>query len=177
MIQKQPYGFTLVELVVVMGLMAILLTFALPGFKNAGIFKNKAHGAQDLARLITLTKHRALKENRDFFLHLDMDNDRIWITHKDMDTPTLEKVRSEATALSSDLRITGMEFARTSRHDGTDKAMEARSDRILRFHRNGYSDGMILHVTDSGSPVSLKVAPFLMEVETISKHVSFDDCP
>lgn len=176
MIQKQPYGFTLVELVVVMVLMAILLTFSLPGFKNAGIFKNQAHGAQDLARLITMTKHRALKENRDFFLHLDMDNDRIWITHKDMDAPDLEKVRSEAMALSSDLRITGIKFAMTSRHDRTD-TMEARSDQTIRFHRNGYSDGMILHVTDSGSPVSLKVAPFLMEVETISKHVSFDDCP
>jgi prepilin-type N-terminal cleavage/methylation domain-containing protein len=173
---KQPYGFTLVELVVVMVLMAILLTFSLPAFKKIGLFKNQAEGSRYLARLITLTKHRALKENRDLFLHLDIDDDRIWITDKDMDAPALENARSEATALSKNLRITGMEFAGTSRHVRTD-TLENQSDRIIRFNRNGYSDGVILHLTDSGSPVSLKVAPFLMEVDTFFKNVSFDDCP
>jgi prepilin-type N-terminal cleavage/methylation domain-containing protein len=174
--RKQPYGFTLVELVVVMLLMAILLTFSLPGFKNMGIFKNQAEESRDLARLITLTKHRALKENRDLFLHLDIDGDRIWITDNDMDAQALENARSNAAALSENLRINGLEFAGTSRHDRTDR-LETRSDQTIRFNRNGYSDGVILHVTDSGSPVSLKVAPFLMEVETFSRHVSFDDCP
>lgn len=177
MIPKQPYGFTLVELVVVMVLMAILLTVSLPGFKNAGIFKKRAHEIEDLARLITMTKHRALKENRDFFLHLNMDDDRIWIIHSDMDTPSLENVRSEATKLSGDLRITGLEFAGPSRHNRIDNTVESRLDQIIRFNRNGYSDGVILHVTDRGSPISLKLSPFLMEVETIFQHVSFDDCP
>lgn len=159
-----------------MVLMAILLTFSLPAFKNFGIFKNQAAGSRNLARLITQTKQRALKENRDLFLHLDIDDDRIWITDKDMDAPALENARSEATALSENLRITGIEFAGTSLQDRTD-TLETRSDRTIRFSRNGYSDGVILHVTDSGSPVSLKVAPFLMEVDTFYKHVSFDDCP
>lgn len=108
---------------------------------------------------------------------MNMDDDRIWITHSDMDKPSLENVRSEATMLSGDLRITGIKFAGASRHDGIDNTVETRSDQIIRFNRNGYSDEVILHVADRGSPVSLKVAPFLMEVETFFKHVSFDDCP
>jgi prepilin-type N-terminal cleavage/methylation domain-containing protein len=174
--RKPPYGFTLVELVVVMFLMAILLTFSLPGFKNMGIFKKQAQGAQDLARLITLTKHRALKENTDLFLHLDINGDRIWITDNDMDAQALENARSNGALLSENLRITGMEFAGASRHPRTDP-LEPRPDLTIRLSRNGYSDGVILHVTDSGAPVSLKVAPFLMEVETFLEHVSFDDCP
>lgn len=159
-----------------MFLMAILLTFSLPGFKNIGIFKNQAQGSLDLARLITLAKHRAFKENTDLFLHLEINGDRIWITDKSMDAQALENARSGATALSENLRITGMEFAGASLHSRADMS-GPRSDLTIRFNRNGYSDGVILHVTDSGSPVSLKVSPFLMEVETFLEHVSFDDCP
>jgi prepilin-type N-terminal cleavage/methylation domain-containing protein len=175
-IRKPPTGFTLVELIVVMALIAVFLAFALPEIRPAGGFKNRAEDATDLARIISMIKHQALQENRDFQLHLDMDGTRAWLTHSGMDAAALEKARSDAKQFPARLRVTGMEFAALSRHGGTE-IQQTRSDPVIRFSRNGYSDNMILHVTDNGSPFSLKVSPFLMEVETVSEHVSYDDCP
>ncbi len=91
MIRKRPYGFTLVELVVVIALITVFLAFSLPIFKSAGIFSRQAIETDDLARVITLAKHRAIQENRDFFLHLDINKPRAWLTHSDMDEQALEK--------------------------------------------------------------------------------------
>jgi prepilin-type N-terminal cleavage/methylation domain-containing protein len=174
--RKRPYGFTLVELIVVIALIAVFLAFSIPVFKPAGLFNRQAGEVDDLARLITMIKHRAIQENKDFFLHLDMDDARAWLTHTGMDDPALEKARSEATAFSGDLHLTDMVSAGQSRYAGSD-LHETGSERIIRFSRHGYSDAVILHLTDpSGSPVSLKVAPFLMDTEIVSRHISYDDC-
>ncbi len=176
MIRKRPYGFTLVELVVVIALITVFLAFSLPIFKSAGIFSRQAIETDDLARVITLAKHRAIQENRDFFLHLDINKPRAWLTHSDMDEQALEKARSEATEFSGNLHFTDIVSADQSRYGGTDPG-ETGSERIIRFSRHGYSDAVILHLTDhSRAPVSLKVAPFLMETETLPNHLSYDDC-
>ncbi len=176
MTRNRPYGFTLVELIVVMALIAVFLAFTLPKFKSAGLFNRQTGGMDDLARVITMVKHRAIQENRDFFLHLDINGPRVWLTHSDMDEPGLEKARSEATEISGNLRLTGIVSAGESRFGETVPG-EKGSERTIRFSRHGYSDAVILHLTDpSGAPVSLKVAPFLMETETIPNHLSYDDC-
>lgn len=176
MIRKRPYGFTLVELIVVVALIAVFLAFSLPRFKTFDIFNRKDREIEDLARLITQIKHRAIQENTDFFLHLDIDGFRVWVTHSDMDDPAMETARSKATAFSTDLRIRDMVFAGQSRYGGAHPGGSG-PERIIRFSRHGYSDGVILHLTDpGGSPVSLKVAPFLMETETVPRHISYDDC-
>ena len=174
---KQPYGFTLVELIVVIALIAILLTVTLPKFDVAGLFKNRTMGAEDLGRWIAMIRHQALKENRDIALHIDDDGARLWLTRNGMNETDPENTRSNAMALPGNLRITDMIFAETFRHGSADLGKTG-SDRIIRFNRNGYADGVILHVTDRGSPMSVKLAPFLMEIETIDRHVSYDDdCP
>jgi prepilin-type N-terminal cleavage/methylation domain-containing protein len=175
-IRERPYGFTLVELIVVIALIAVFLAFSLPRFKTVDVLNRQNREVDDLARLITQIKHRAIQENRDFSLYLDIDDARVWFTHSDMDDPAMETARSEATSFSTDLRITDMVFAGQSRYGGTHPG-ESGPERIIRFSRHGYSDGVILHLTDpGGSPVSLKVAPFLMETETVPRHISYDDC-
>jgi prepilin-type N-terminal cleavage/methylation domain-containing protein len=172
----RPYGFTLVELVVVIALIATLLTLTLPRIDIAGIFRNRAMGAEELGRRVEEIRHLAIREDRDFSLHLDGQGTRLWLTHSGMDETDLENSRSQAMLLPGHLRITGMIFAETFRHKTAD-LRETGSERTIRFNRNGYADGVILHVTDRGVPVSLKVAPFLMVIETIDRHVSYDHCP
>jgi hypothetical protein len=133
-------------------------------------------GPEDLGQSIQEIRHLALLEDRDFSLHLDMGGARVWLTHSDMNEADLEHSRSNAMLLPGDLRITHMIFAETSRY-GTANTRETGSERIIRFNRNGHSDGVILQVTNRGAPVSLKVSPFLMDIERIDRHVSYDDCP
>jgi prepilin-type N-terminal cleavage/methylation domain-containing protein len=175
MIRKPPNGFTLVELIVVIALIGILLVFSLPRIRPPGDFKTGVGAAKDLVRMITLIKHRALQDNRDLLLHLDIDGSRVWLTDSEMDSAAVEKTRQNAIPLPDHLRIVEIQFAGPSRNIQTDSP-DNRSNQTIRFSRSGYSDGVILHITDNGSPVSLKISPFLLEVETFPGHVPYDEC-
>ncbi len=171
MIFKKPYGFTLVEVIVVITIIATLMAFSIPVFKGAGFFKTGIQGVSDLAGLITSLKYKAMQKNHDFFLHIDMASDRVWITDTSMDDPARENARAHAFELAGNLRISEVAFARP-----TQEIREDRSVQTIRFSRHGYSDLVILQLDGADTPVSMKIEPFLMDVETVFDHVSFDDC-
>lgn len=171
MILKKPYGFTLVEIIVVITIIAALMAFSIPVFKGSGVFNTRMQGVKDLAGLITSLKYRAMRENHDIFLHIDPAADHLWITDTSMDVPAIEAAKTSAFKLAKNLRISGIEFARTPAHDQENKAA-----RSIRFSRQGYSDLVILHLDGADTPVSLKIEPFLMDVETVFDRISFDDC-
>ncbi|MCA1794045.1 MAG: Tfp pilus assembly protein FimT/FimU [Desulfotignum sp.] len=171
MILKKPYGFTLVEIIVVITIMATLMAFSIPVFQGTGVFTTRMQGVKDLAGLITSLKYRAMRENHDIFLHIDPAGDHIWMTDTSMDGPALETAKASAFELTQNLRISEIEFARTPSHD-----RENTPTRSIRFSRQGYSDLVILHLDGADTPVSLKIEPFLMDVETVFDRISFDDC-
>ena len=171
MIFKKPYGFTLVEVIVVITIIATFLAFSIPVFKDAGFFKTERQGINDLAGLITSLKYRAMQENHDIFLHIDIASDRVWITDTSMDDPARENARVDAFELAGNLRISGIAFARS-----TQEIREDRTIQTIRFSRHGYSDLVILQLDGADTPVSMKIEPFLMDVETVFDRVSFDDC-
>jgi len=170
-ILKKPYGFTLVEIIVVITIISTLIAFSIPVFKGAGIFTSQTQGISDLANLITTLKYRAMQENHDMLLHIDMASGRIWITDTSMDGPAWENARTHAFELAGNLRISGIAFARPAT-----EIREDRSVRTIRFSRHGYSDLVMLQVDGADTPVTMKIEPFLMDVETVFDRVSFDDC-
>jgi prepilin-type N-terminal cleavage/methylation domain-containing protein len=173
---RKPYGFTLVELMVVLTIIAGLLAFSIPRFNRSGMFISpQKKGAADLAGLITSLKHRAIRENRDLVLHMDISSGRMWVTDTTMDDPALADATATATAMPGNLRLLDIEFASQAGESGADTGQNL-SEPVLRFSRHGYSDGAILHLVANNLPVSLKVAPFLMEIETVFDRISYDDC-
>lgn len=174
---RTAYGFTLVELMVVLFIIAGLLAFSIPRFNSRGMFDSpQKKGAADLAGWITSLKHRAIRENRDLVLHMDISSGRMWVTDTTMDGPALADATATATSLPENLRLVDIEFAGTAGGRGAD-AEPHLSEAVIRFSRHGYSDGAILHLVAKNNPVSLKVAPFLMEIDTVFDRISYDDCP
>jgi prepilin-type N-terminal cleavage/methylation domain-containing protein len=170
MIRKKSYGFTLVELIVVITIFSTLLPLTIPVFKKTVLSPGHKE-AEDLSRLVSTLKHRAILENQDFYLHLDTGAGRIWITDSAMDEPEQESARNVALTLKGNLRISGIEFPGSSTDTGG-----SGPDPVICFNRHGYSDQVILHVEGGKTPFSLIIQPFLMEPETVFNHVSFDDC-
>jgi len=161
-------GFTLIELIVVLGIISTLLFFSMPLFKDAGIFQNKNTEMGKLIQLIQSLKRRSIQKNMDLSLHISLDSNAVWITDSTMDETALQQARDDRTHLFHDLKITGIEFPGRS-----DTPREAH---VIFFSKKGYSDMAILHMDDEDGPVSLKIEPFLMEVNPMPGHISFHDC-
>jgi len=64
MLMSRSYGFTIVELMVVLVIIAILATFAVPGFQDLLRSNRVASQSNELVALITLTRSEAVRRSR-----------------------------------------------------------------------------------------------------------------
>jgi prepilin-type N-terminal cleavage/methylation domain-containing protein len=161
---KRITGFTLVELMVVITIISLMLFFAIPLFKIPANFGNKNTDTAKLIQLIQSLKRKSIGQNQDYFLHIATDSNRVWITDTSMDEPDDQ----DKTDPGENLEILHIELLGKPRSSG--------KETIIKFSKNGYSDMAIIHMDTGETPISLKVQPFLMEIETMAGHISFDDC-
>jgi prepilin-type N-terminal cleavage/methylation domain-containing protein len=161
-------GFSFVELVVVITLIAVLVSFSIPLFRDARFFSGKSENASGLALLIRSLKTRAVELDRDFFLHMDLHSGRVWVTDSTMDTSALEKAGQEGITYGDGLRIINLEFPGGRGRD--------RNRHTLCFRRQGYSDRALIHLREKDEDITLEVRTFLTRVERFNRYVSYDDC-
>ncbi len=161
-------GFTLIELIVVISIMALLLSFSFPVFRDIQLFSNASTQVGDIVRLIDDLKKRAVEQNTDFVLHVDTGSGTLWITHDAMDDEAKQAARQKGVPFSPDLTLSDIEFPGVE----TRGTLEYR----IRFSRKGYSDFALIHMVENENNITLKVEPFLSRVQVLDTHVSLDDC-
>ena len=72
----KPGGFTLVELMVVLVIVGLLLTLAPVAFQSAVPSLQVKSAAQELAAVMRATRSRAIKENREHVVQVDVEGRR-----------------------------------------------------------------------------------------------------
>lgn len=162
---KNITGFTLVELVVVITIISLMLFFAIPLFKLPANFGNKNQDTAKLIQLIQSLKRKSIGQNQDYFLHISTDSNRVWITDTSTDEPEDQDDKVDP---GENLEILHIELL--------GEPISSGKETIIKFSKNGYSDMAIIHMDTGETPISLKVQPFLMEIETMAGFISFDDC-
>ncbi len=181
-------GFTLVELMVVLGIFVLLLGFSFPMFKDIRFFSQPGTQSGKLSILIQDLKRKAVTNHQDHYLHMDIGTNKLWITKGSMDrtiNDTMEETNDQDMMVSSDeirndheiekflpidetFTITGVEFDR-------DVSFEDQSI-VLFFSKQGYSDFAIIQCTENDSAFTLKIEPFLFPVQVLQGHKSFERC-
>ncbi|MBI9092434.1 MAG: prepilin-type N-terminal cleavage/methylation domain-containing protein [Desulfobacterium sp.] len=161
-------GFTIIELVIVMVIAGVLLFFALPTFQDVHFFSNPENARGKTIQLIDALKRKAVTDNRDYVMHVDITAGLIWVSGDAMDPATMKTARENGIQFSGDTRVLDVEFP---------GAMPLASDDVqIKFRRQGYSDMALIHLQGETNDVTLRIEPFLSRVELENRSVSFDQC-
>lgn len=166
--KTQSSGFTLVELIVVLMLISMMFSVTLPRLQGT-LFSG---GTKQVFRSIIL-KIKALKENavieqRTYTLHVDLDNDSLWISHEAMTEEELSRERENRLSLSGDLMIVDVEYP------GAGAVTQGETE--IGFYRKGYSDNAIIHISEGGDEyTSFFIESFLPAIKLINGYFRFED--
>jgi len=165
---KKSSGFTLIELIVVISIVAMLLLFSFPVFRDIVLFSDSATQVGDMLRLIDDLKKRAVDQNTDYFMHMNPGSGQVWVTNEDMDDEAKETAKGNGVFLLEEIDIIDVEFPGTRET----RKMEHR----IRFRKQGYSDFALIHIIENQKNITLKIEPFLSQAQLLNNHIYLEDC-
>ncbi len=160
-------GFTLIELIVVIVLLGLMFSFALP--KMDGFLFSS--GTDKVSRWVILNvlnlKRKAVKEQIRYSLNVDIPENSFFISIDGMDEIALAEARENGYKLGDNVKIIDVVFPFESPD-------EEKITNIF-FYTKGYSDNAIIHIENrDGEKFSFVIEPFLPGVEIKEELVEFD---
>ena len=159
-------GFTLLELIIVLSIISLVLFFSVPVFKNIQIFSNSNNEAGRIFLLVAKLKKESVQENKNMFMHIDLLEQRIWVTK--------EMTEGEKSGfVLSQIRVLDVVFSEGMKLDRN----EYHSEYQVKFSSKGYSDMVLIHFRDDdGNDSTIIIEPFLLKPKFEDQYVSFEDC-
>jgi prepilin-type N-terminal cleavage/methylation domain-containing protein len=161
-------GFTLIELIVVISLISLMLFFTLPRLQDNPFLDDSKKSSRWLIGKVQALKESAIREQRQYALHFDLDSGRIWDTNASMSPEDLESAALNSSYfLPDDLRILDIEYPQKG------KIFSGQTEII--FYKAGYTDKALVHMQEGDSYLSFLIEPFLSKVQFFESYASFED--
>ena len=159
-------GFSLVELVVVLFLVGMMLSFALPRFHDTILTDHTQSVSRRIISTIQLLKEKSVRDQKLYILHLNLDTKRLWVTHESMSLEALENAERKGYALPDEVILLDVETP------GKGKVTSGRAD--IYFYKKGYSDRALIHIEDDDRRRTFLIETFLTRVRLYEKYVEFE---
>lgn len=150
-------------MIVVLSLVSVFLFFSFPAF--VGLLEDSENDTDTLISLIRSARTTAVRDNRDIFLHVDGTANSIRMsTEGETDTDG----ETAAAWKGGGIRIKDVAFPFEQDPDQTAP--------VIGFYKTGISDPAIIQVEAGARQISLRIEPFLPDIQIISGFVTFNDC-
>ena len=163
---RQNQGFTLLELIVVISLLSIMLVLTVPRFHSALFLDETKKNARWIIGKIQSLKEAAIRDQKQYTLHIDLDTERFWETDESMSPETLESTALNAEPLPDGLKIADIEFPIRGKID-SGKAE-------ITFYKDGHSDKVLIHLQDGAEYITYLIEPFLSDVTRYETYARFE---
>jgi len=160
-------GFTLIELIVVISLIGLMLFVSLPRLQHNPFLDDSNKSARWLIGKIQALKESAIRDQKQYALHIDLDSGRIWETNESMSQEDHENAALNSYALPEDVRIMDVEYP------ASEKITSGQTE--ITFYKAGYTDKAFIHMQEGETYLSFLIEPFLSDVQVIGKYAGFED--
>ncbi len=160
-------GFTLIELIVVIALIGMMLFFSLPRLQNNPFLDDSKKSARWLIGKVQALKESAIRDQKQYALHFDLDSGRIWETNESMSQEDHENAALNSYALPEDVRIIDVEYP------AREKITSGQTE--ITFYKAGYTDKAFVHLQEGEIYLSFLIEPFLSNVQVIEEYAGFGD--
>ena len=160
-------GYTFIELTVVLFLIGLMFTLAVPRFRYALLTDNLKNVTRKMAGIIKGLRSEAIREHEAFILHFGLDSDIYWIESASMTEEERMLAREQAFSLPGDVRIMDVWFK--------EKGKIIAGETAIRFNKRGYVQQSVIHLgSEDGREFTLILSPFLSKIKVIEKYVDFE---
>jgi prepilin-type N-terminal cleavage/methylation domain-containing protein len=157
-------GFTLIELAVVIALLGLFLGLTIPRFQYYLVADDLKATTRKIVGLVREVRNEAIREQRVYTIHLDIESNRWWTEHTGMEDEEMVLAKEEAFVLPGAVRILDV-WCRG-------KGKQAHGEVILHFGKKGYVEQTLIHLgADDGREFTLTLSPFLGTVKIYDKYV------
>jgi len=157
-------GFTLIELAVVIALLGAFLGLTIPRFQHYLVADELKATTRKIVGLVREVRNEAIREQRVYAIHLDIESNRWWIQHADMEDEEMMSAKEEAFALPGGVRILDV----WCRGEGK----QAYGDIAISFSKKGYVDQTLINIGgEAAREFTVELSPFLGVVKVHDRYV------
>jgi prepilin-type N-terminal cleavage/methylation domain-containing protein len=157
-------GFTLIELAVVIALVGLFLGLTIPRFQYSLVSDDLKATTRKIVGLVREVRNEAIREQKVYTIHLDIESNRWWTEHTGMGDEEMELARQKAFVLPRGVRFLDV-WCRN-------KGKQAHGDFVLRFSKKGYVDQTMIHIgTETNREFTVELSPFLGTVKVHDTYV------
>ena len=165
---RETKGFTLIELTVVIVLIGIILTLTIPRFQTAIVTDDLKATTRKIVGMINGLRDEAIREQRIYFLHFDLESNRYWIDSTGMSEEERARAAEKAPTLPAGVRV--LDIWLSSRG----KKMTGQT--VIRFNKKGYVQPSAIHLgAEDGREFTLVLSPFLGRVQVYDRYIEFEE--
>ncbi|OGP57445.1 MAG: hypothetical protein A2V65_03015 [Deltaproteobacteria bacterium RBG_13_49_15] len=155
-------------MIVTLGLISVMLVFSVPRLQDVLISNDEQSVYRKIIAYSSSLKNLAVLEQKRFFLHLDIDANRIWITYDQMSQEETLQASKKGYALPKGIRIADLEIL------GKGRVLSGVG--VVSFYRDAYADPTWIHLeTDEKKRSSIFIEPFLSKARWLEGTVGFEN--
>lgn len=165
--RRREAGYTLIELAVVILLIGLMLFLAAPRIRDTLLDDSLKSAVRHITGVAKALRYEAVREQVDYVLHLDLNNNTVWTYTADMTPEKRDERQRVAFNLPTDVKITDIyRIGRKKQNDG---------DATITFFKRGYVQPTVVHLAKGDRAFTMVFQPFLSAVEHYDQYVDYSD--
>jgi prepilin-type N-terminal cleavage/methylation domain-containing protein len=164
---RRQAGYTLIELAVVILLIGLMLFLAAPRIRHTLIDDSLKSAARHITGTAKALRYESVREQVDYVLHLDLNNNAVWTYSADMTPEKRSERQKDAFKLPPDVKIADVYRI------GQEKQIDG--DATIIFFKRGYLQPTVVHLAKGDRALTMVFQPFLGVVELHDKYLDYSD--